>query len=59
MGDMTRHFKQALLVGGLILILYRVRARKMLDDDIEIPEFMHPRTCDEPGCMKRAIPMVG
>lgn len=59
MGDMTNGTKQILLIGGVILILYFVRARKMLDDDIEIPEFMKPQTCDEPGCMKRAIPKVG
>ncbi len=59
MGDMTSHMKQALLIGGVILILYLARYRKMLDDDIEIPEFMRPQRCDEPGCMKRAIPKVG
>lgn len=59
MGDMTSYTKQTLLIGGVILILYLVRYRKMLDDDVEIPEFMRPQTCDEPGCMKRAIPKVG
>ena len=59
MGDMTRNTKQTILVGWIILTLYRARQRKMLDDDIEIPEFMRPQTCDEPGCMKRAIPKVG
>ncbi len=59
MDDMTRNTKQILLIGGVILILYRFGQRKILDDDIEIPEFMRPQTCDELGCMKRAIPKVG
>ena len=59
MGDMTRHTKQTLLIVGAISILYLLRKRTMMEDDIEIPEFMKPQTCDEPGCMKRAIPKVG
>lgn len=56
---MTRYMKQTLLIMGVTGILYLVRKRKLMEDDIEIPEFMKPQTCDEPGCMKRAIPRIG
>jgi len=59
MGDMTRYTKQTLLIAGAIAILYLFRKRKLMEDNIEIPEFMTPRICDVPGCMKRAIPKVG
>ena len=59
MGDMTRYMKQTLAISGTIILLYLFRKRKLMEDDIEIPEFMRPHTCDEPGCMKRAIPKVG
>jgi len=59
MGDMTRHMQKTLAIGGVIVILWLFRHRKLMDDNIEIPEFMTPRTCDVPGCMKRAIPKVG
>lgn len=51
--------KPKLLVVGAIVFLYLLRIRKIMLDDIEIPEFLKPQTCDEPGCIKRAIPKVG
>ncbi len=59
MDDMTRYLKQSLLIGGVVLILCLLRIRKlMLDDDLEIPEFMVRTTCNEVGCMKKSIPGV-
>lgn len=59
MSDIMSQTKQTLTITGVILIVWFLRHRKLMDDDIEIPEFMKPQTCDEPGCMKRAIPKVG
>lgn len=31
----------------------------MIDDDIDIPEFMKPKECSVPGCKQNALPQVG
>jgi hypothetical protein len=59
MDDMKERLKEQALVGGLTIATYLFWRWKTMDDDIDIPEFMKPERCDEPGCMKKAIPKVG
>lgn len=30
-----------------------------MEDDFDIPDFMMPGICEEPGCIKRALPQIG
>jgi hypothetical protein len=55
---MNRDVKQGPLLGGAIILLYLFKIRKM-NREIDIPDFMKPDVCAEPGCTKRALPKIG